>query len=134
MVYGVIVLILTVLAVGSQLLLDTVEVALPTETFWPVLPEGVEMFPGGDARFVGGGFTEALASVTGLGLATRALLAAGTLVQGLTQLAVTWAVFLIAHRLLARRAVPPRRAQGGPGGRGCAHRRRHPVAGALRNR
>lgn len=106
-VYGVIVLILTVLAVGSQLLLDTVEVALPTETFWPVLPEGVEMFPGGDARFVGGGFTEALASVTGLGLATRALLAAGTLVQGLTQLAVTWAVFLIAHRLLAGEPFRP---------------------------
>lgn len=39
MIYGVIVLILTALAVGSQLLLDTVEVALPTETFWPVLPE-----------------------------------------------------------------------------------------------
>ena len=33
MIYGVIVLILTALAVGSQLLLDTVEVALPTETF-----------------------------------------------------------------------------------------------------
>lgn len=65
------------------------------------------MFPGGDARLVGGGFTEALASVTGLGLATRALLAAGTLVQGLTQLAVTWAVFLIAHRLLAGEPFRP---------------------------
>ena len=107
MVYGVIVLILTVLAVGSQLLLDTVEVALPTETFWPVLPEGVEMFPGGDARFVGGGFTEALASVTGLGLATRALLAAGTLVQGLTQLAVTAAVHLLATRLLSGEPFQP---------------------------
>ena len=106
-VYGVIVLILTVLAVGSQLLLDTVEVALPTETFWPVLPEGVEMTPGGDARIVGGGFTETLSSVSGLGMGARALLAAGTLVQGLTQLAVTAAVFLIAHRLLAGEPFRP---------------------------
>ena len=104
-VYGALVLILT--ALGGQLLLDTVEVTLPTETFWPVFPEGVEMFPGGDARLVGGGFTEAVASVTGLGMPTRALLAAGTLVQGLTQLAVTWAVFLIAHRLLAGEPFRP---------------------------
>ena len=58
---------------GSQLLLDTVEVALPTETFWPVLPEGVEMTPGGDARIVGGGFTETLSSVSGLGMGAQAI-------------------------------------------------------------
>ena len=104
---AVIVLVLTVVAVVGQLTLDTIEVALPVQTFWPVLPEGVEMTPGGDARIVGGGFTETLTSVSGLGMGARALLAAGTLVQGLTQLAVTAAVLLIAHRLLAGEPFRP---------------------------
>ena len=106
-VYAVLVLVLTVVAVVGQLTLDTIEVALPVQTFWPVLPEGVEMTPGGDARIVGGGFTETLTSVSGLGMGARALLAAGTLVQGLTQLAVTAAVFIIAHRLLAGEPFRP---------------------------
>lgn len=106
-VYGVVVLVATVVAVVGQLASDVVEVALPTLTFWPVLPDGVEVFPAGDARVVGGGFTEALVSVTGLGTGARMLLAAGSLVQGLTQLTVTAVVFLLARRLLAGEPFRP---------------------------
>lgn len=106
-VYAVIVVVLTGITVVSQLMLDTVEVALPVQPFWPVLPDGVEMTPGTDARIVGGGFTQTLSQVSGLGMGARSLLAAGTLVQGLVQLAVTAAVFLIAHRLLAGEPFRP---------------------------
>lgn len=107
LVYGVVVVLATTAAVIGQLTNDVVEVALPTQTFWPWVPEDVEIHRAGDATIVGGGFTEALVSLEGLSVNARALLALGSLAQGLTQLAVTAAVYLLAQRLLKGEPFQP---------------------------
>lgn len=107
LVYGVVVVVATAVAVVGQLTSDVVEVALPTETYWPWVPEGVELHRVEGAAIVGGGFTEALVSLEGLSTGARALLALGALAQGLTQLAVTAAVYLLAKRLLAGEPFQP---------------------------
>lgn len=106
-VYGALVVIDTAVGVIGNLTSDVVQVALPTQQFWPVLPDGVEWTPASGATLVGGGFLEADALVEGLGMNVRTLLAAGVLIQGLTQLAVTAAVYLLATRLLAGEPFQP---------------------------
>lgn len=107
LLYGAVMVMVTAVGVIGNLTSDIVQVALPTQEFWPVLPEGVEWTPTSGASLVGGGFLQAEASVEGLGMNVRTLLAAGVLVQGLTQLAVTAAVYLLATRLLAGEPFQP---------------------------
>lgn len=108
LVYGAVALVATAVAVIGQLTSDVVEVALPTQAFWPWVPEDVEIVrPGGAATIVGGGFSEALVSLEGLSMNARVLLALGSLTQGLTQLAVTAAVYLLARRLLEGEPFQP---------------------------
>ena len=107
MIYGTIVVLVTAFGVIGNLTSDIVQVTLPTQEFWPVLPDGVEWTPASGATLVGGGFLQAEASVEGLGMNVRTLLAAGVLVQGLTQLAVTAAVHLLATRLLSGEPFQP---------------------------
>lgn len=106
-VYGVILAIVTAAGVIGTLTSDIVQVMLPTLEFWPVLPDGVEWTPASGATLVGGGFLQAEGSVEGLGMNVRTLLAAGTLTQGLTQLAVTAAMYLLATRLLSGQPFQP---------------------------
>jgi hypothetical protein len=106
-VYGVILTAVTTGAVIAQLTSDVIEVALPTEPFWPVLPAGVEAVRTGGATVVGGGFTDALVSVAGVSMGARVMLAAGSLAQGVTLLAVTAAVYLLAQRMLAGEPFRP---------------------------
>lgn len=107
LVYGAVVVVATAVAVIGQLTSDVVEVALPTQTFWPWLPEGVELHHAEGASVVGGGFTEARVSLEGLSTGTRLLLALGALAQGLTQLAITVAVHQLAKRLLGGEPFQP---------------------------
>jgi len=107
LLYGAVMVIVTAVGVIGNLTSDIVQVTLPTQEFWPVLPDGVEWTPASGAALVGGGFLQAEASVEGLGMNVRTMLAAGVLVQGLTQLAVTAAVYLLATRLLAGEPFQP---------------------------
>lgn len=108
LVYGAVVLVATAVAVVGQLASDVVEVVLPTAPFWPWVPSEVEILPAeGAASIVGGGFTEALVSLEGLSMNARVLLALGSLAQGLTQLAVTAAVYVLAKRLLEGEPFQP---------------------------
>lgn len=86
-------------AVGT-LVSDVVQVALPVQQFWPGVHPWVTLDPGPTASVVGGGFTTADVSVTGLGMDARLLLAAGNLVQGLTFVVIAAVVALLCHRLL----------------------------------
>ncbi|MCC2593765.1 hypothetical protein LKO27_10145 [Tessaracoccus sp. OS52] len=99
LVYGFIVGLATVVAVVGQLTSDVVDVSLPTRTFWPAPPDGVTIEPAA-ATVVGGGFNVAEVSVAGLSVATRAMLATGSLIQGLVFLTVIAAVYLLAQRML----------------------------------
>jgi hypothetical protein len=100
-VYGVLVLLGTLITVLQTLLEDAVQLSLPVRTFWPDLRPTVEILDGPTATVAGGGFEQAEVAVAGLDLTARLLLAGGHALQGITMALIAGAIALLCTRLLA---------------------------------
>lgn len=100
-VYAAIALIGTVVTVVVTLVHDAIAVALPVAEFWPEKYPWVTVVPVPTASVVGGGFTRADVTVTGLGMDARLLLATGHAIQGVTVVLIAVVIALLCHRLLS---------------------------------
>lgn len=98
--YAAIALIGTVVTVVVTLVKDSIAVALPVHEFWPENYPWITMTPAPAASVVGGGFTRADVTVTGLGMDARLLLATGHAIQGVTVVLIAAVIALLCHRLL----------------------------------
>jgi hypothetical protein len=98
--YAAIALIGTVVTVVVTLVNDSIAVALPVHEFWPGKYPWITMSPTPAASVVGGGFTRADVTVTGLGTDARLLLATGHAIQGVTVVLIAVVIALLCHRLL----------------------------------
>ncbi|MET4780373.1 hypothetical protein [Glaciihabitans sp. UYNi722] len=79
---------------------EAVEVSLPVATFWPALKSSVTINVGATANVVAGGFQHAEVSITGLAIDARLWLAAGELLQGVTNTLIGLAIAVLCSRLL----------------------------------
>ena len=94
--------VLWVLITAGSLLQDVtageLPVSLPVQSFWPQLPAGSSV-TGGPANVVGGGFTAAAVTVSGLGWDVRSWLIAAHLLIGLTNVTVGMSLLAVIVRL-----------------------------------
>lgn len=88
------------------LMSPAVEVKVPLQQFWPVLPDSASVL-GTSARVVGGGVTEATLELEGLGTATRVLLACGGVLQGLLGLCLGVAVAVLCTGIIRQLPFRP---------------------------
>jgi hypothetical protein len=100
-----------ILFTGAQLVSDftsnAVNVSLPVQQFWPVLPAGARITGGPTAHVVNGGFTDASVTVSGLDIAARSWLAATTLLQGATVAILAIMVATLCSTVLKNRPFRP---------------------------
>lgn len=106
----------TVLFTGAQIVSDftahTVQVSLPVQQFWPILPAGAKITGGPTAHVVNGGFTNAAVGVSGLDVAARSWLAASTLLQGATVVALALVVATLCSTVLRSQPFRPTLTRG----------------------
>ncbi len=100
LLYAGVALIGTVIGTVATIISDTVQVSLPM-LYQPATYPWVTLDPAPAASVVGGGTATADVVVAGLGMDARLLLAAGTLIQGITIVVIAGVVALLCHRLLA---------------------------------
>jgi hypothetical protein len=100
LVYGAVMLMVTITGVASTLFDREVSVTVPTREFWPMLRPGTEIVDGPSAEIVAGGFTEATLTIADLGMDARLLLAGHGAILGLSHVLVAIVVALLCQRLL----------------------------------
>ncbi|MBB5633332.1 hypothetical protein BKA04_001555 [Cryobacterium mesophilum] len=100
LLYAGVALVGTVVNTITTLVSDSVQVSLPM-LYLPATFPWITLDPAPAASVVGGGTATTDVLVAGLGMDARLLLAAGTLIQGITIVVIAGVVALLCHRLLA---------------------------------
>ncbi|PZQ90389.1 MAG: hypothetical protein DI534_04020 [Leifsonia xyli] len=92
---------------ATTLVADTVTASFPVQTLPLEAPPGVDFLRGPAAAIVSGGLDHATAQLTGLSIATRALLASGTLLWAAMIVVVALTVARLASSVVAGGAFRP---------------------------
>jgi hypothetical protein len=90
--------LLTAYMIGRDLFSASLEVSLPVKSVWERVNPTLKL-EGTTAKVDGGGFDHATLDFTGLGLSSRAWLASGDLLEGLTVVVIAVTVALLCYRV-----------------------------------